>query len=189
MGVVVCRGVCRRERCVATCGGDVRVCAGANGAVWQRAAAGRFCVPACGRAAAACAVCFEGRASPRALFLQRFARLRVSGVYAPQAAAPPRCRRQSSSRRCESYQNRGHVSVVRLSSARPSRVFIKPPSSSVDILASLAVSKHPEDVFGARQFNTGPQRRLAKIHRGLRDLVDKAQRLAKNSIATALAVP
>ena len=188
MGVVVCRGVCRRERCavaaafvcvpartarrcVATCGG------------------GRFRVPACGRAAAACAVCFEGRASPRALFLQRFARLRVSGVYAPQAAAPPRCRRQSSSRRCESYQNRGHVSVVRLSSARPSRVFIKPPSSSVDILASLAVSKHPEDVFGARQFNTGPQRRLAKIHRGLRDLVDKAQRLAKNSIATALAVP
>ena len=67
--------VSRRLSARAVCrGGGVCVWAGASGAavVWQRATAGRFCVPACGRAAAAGAVCFEGRGVGVRRVSQRF---------------------------------------------------------------------------------------------------------------------
>ena len=59
-GVVVCRGVCRRERCVATCGGALRRCATASEGPLRAVAAAFVCGPA--RTARRCvATCGGGR--------------------------------------------------------------------------------------------------------------------------------
>ena len=63
MGVVVCRGVCRRERCVATCRGAV-----AAAFVCVPARAARRCVATCGGGAFLCASVREGCGGGRRVF-------------------------------------------------------------------------------------------------------------------------